>query len=152
MSQPIHYAVGQFVPSVETSTASQTAASAPAAPAALPLKLVGGDGRLTMSATEIAQRIAELHRVRAVQEEAKLLKQESTIMNRGRHAAAFLREQSEAKSANAAVEQVIKHVEQARRQAARVIAPPLAIQPHLLACLKMSEKKRLNGSYFSQLP
>jgi hypothetical protein len=125
MSQPIHYAVGQFVPSVETSTASQTAASAPVAPAALPLKLVSGDGRLTMSATEIAQRIAELHRVRAVQEEAKLLKQESTIMNRGRHAAAFLREQSEAKSANAAVEQVIKHVEQARRQAARVIAPPV---------------------------
>jgi hypothetical protein len=125
--QPIHYATGPFVPSLETPTASQSAAVASAAPAALPLKLVGNDGRLTMSATEIAQRIAELHRVRAAQEEAKLLKQESTITSRGRNAAAFLREQSEAKGANAAVEQAIKHAEQSRRQAARAIAPPLGI-------------------------
>jgi hypothetical protein len=125
LPQPTHYAAGQFVPSVESSFASHTLSSTAAAPAALPLKLVGGDGRLTMSATEIAQRIAELHRVRAVQEEAKSLKQEATIVSRGRDAAAFLREQSEAKSASAAVEQVIKHAEQTRRQAARVIAPPL---------------------------
>jgi hypothetical protein len=127
VAQPIHYTVGPFVPSLDTFSAAQTAASKPTASAALPLKLVGGDGRLTMSATEIAQRIAELHRVRALQEEARLLKQESTIMSRGRNAAAFLREQSEAKSANAAVEQVIKHAEQTRRQAARAIAPPVGI-------------------------
>lgn len=122
--QPIHYAAGQFVPSTESSFASHAVSSAPAAPSALPLKLVTGDGRLTMSATEIAQRIAELHRVRAIQEEAKVLKQEASIMNRGRQAAAYLRDQSAAQSASAAVEQVIKHAEQTRRQAARAIAPP----------------------------
>jgi hypothetical protein len=122
--QEIHHAAGRFVPSAESSFEQHTASSVPAAPAALPLKLVSGDGRLTMSATEIAHRIAELHRVRAIQEEAKLLKQEATVLSRGRNAAAFLRDQSEAKKASAAVEQVIKHAEQTRRQAARVIAPP----------------------------
>jgi hypothetical protein len=121
---PIHYTVGQFVSSAESSFAAHTASRAATAPAALPLNLVSGDGRLTMSATDIAQRIAELHRVRAIQEEAKLLKQEATIMNRGRNAAAYLRERSEATNANAAVEQLIKETEQSRRQAARVIAPP----------------------------
>ena len=125
LPHPIHFTVGQFVPSAESSFASHTASrAAAAAPAALPLNLVSGDGRLTMSATDIAQRIAELHRVRAAQEDAKLLKQEATIMSRGRNAAAYLRERSEATSASAAVEQLIKETEQARRQAARVIAPP----------------------------